>query len=83
MADFASELKKAITAGIKAEIERDRYTRSASLPNVSPTGGNPLGGAWSDSPTIAFATGYNSGTGLTTLGFTFDLSALDGTDQLL
>lgn len=67
-ADDLFELKAAILAGIERQME-------ALLLSPAPLDNPGLGSASFTTDTVqTFATGYNSGTGTTTLPFTVDVS---------
>lgn len=84
MADLASELRHAMEALIGQRVDGMAAQRgwdegAAAAMALS----SPDGIADSSSVAVTFATGYDSGTGLTTTPFTFGISVFGGGDLLL
>jgi hypothetical protein len=85
MPDLAAEIRHAIEATALQQLEAMAAQRGWDEGARSwVSQGSPSGGESGDPPApFEFATGYDSGSGLTTMAFTFDISQLNGPDLLL
>ena len=84
MADLAGELRHAIEAAARQQLEATAAQRGWDEGALAAAAlGSPTGGGLEAGFAVVFATGYDSGTGLTTAPFTFGISAFGGGDLLM
>lgn len=82
MRDAVNQIKEAVERAVRGQIQRDASERGVAVSNAGGIG-NALGGGAGTEQMAMFATGYNAGSGETTLGFVFDFSEFDGSDLLI
>jgi hypothetical protein len=79
MADNLSEFRRSILGAINRQSNTIDAQRAYEL-GAQTTGANAFGAAVDPGFDGTFSTGYDSGTGLTTVPFTVDISLVGGDD---
>jgi hypothetical protein len=83
MATELDELKASVIMTIHRELDRIASARGWGPADPTLLPGRPMGGGYNAEPTVAFTTGYDTGTGETTMAMTWDASIWDGGDICL
>lgn len=83
MPDLLSEIQQAILRSIQVSVDESAAQRAWDDRSAASSPAHALGMTPEAMQDVLFTTGYNTVTGVTTTGFMFDISTLNGPDILL
>lgn len=83
MANIPSEFRDSILQAIERKVNALNSQRGVQMGVQVLSPANPLGAGTVPANSLQFATGYNSGTGQTTVPFTVNMSVVGGSDVVI